>query len=196
MKTMCTLAGLAIALSALTVSSARAQAPRPAVEAVAFEIGGGESIPAERGSFAVPKNRGAAARAETMTLRYVRFPSTSPQPGPPLVFLAGGPGDAATRAFRGMPRDMLDRLRGLADVIAFDQRGTGTSDPAAVCPPGLAAPLDRPLDPAALVAATKARLTACLAGLAAAGVDVAGLTTEESADDVDGLCARRWGRGS
>lgn len=187
MKTVWTLIGAAIALSALTASSARAQAPRPAVDAVTFEIGGGESIPAERGSFAVPKNRAAAARGETMTLRYVRFLSTSPQPGPPLVFLAGGPGDAATRAFRGMPRDMLDRLRALADVIAFDQRGTGTSDPAAICPPGVPAPLDRPLDPVALVAAMKARLTACLAGLAASGVDVGGLTTEESADDVDDL---------
>ena len=87
-----------------------------------------------------------------MTLRYVRFASTSARPGPPLVFLAGGPGDAATRAFRGMPREMLDRLRAVADVIAFDQRGTGTSEPAAVCPPGPPAPLDRPLDPAALVA--------------------------------------------
>ena len=187
MTTAWTLTSSAIVLSTLTVSPAWAQAPRPAVEAVAFEIGGGESIPAERGSFAVPKNRTAAARVETMTLRYVRFPSTSPQPGPPLVFLAGGPGDAATRAFRGMPRDLLDRLRALADVIAFDQRGTGLSDPAAVCPPGSPAPLDRPLDPAALVAAMRARLTTCLAGLAASGVDVGGLTTEESADDLEDL---------
>jgi hypothetical protein len=39
----------------------------------------------------------------------------------------------------------------------------------------------------ALVATLKARLTACLAGLAASGVDVGGLTTEESADDVNDL---------
>src|SRR4029079_16768470 len=84
-------------------------------------------------------------------------------------------------------RDMLDRLRALADVIAFDQRGTGMSDPAAICPPGPPAPLDRRLDPVTLVATIKARLTACLAGLAASGVDVGGLTTEESADDVDDL---------
>jgi pimeloyl-ACP methyl ester carboxylesterase len=166
-----------------------AQTPWPAVEAVAFAIAGGESIPAERGSFAVPKNRATAARRETMTLRYVRFPSTAAQPGPPIVFLAGGPGDAATRAFRGMPRDMLDRLRAVADVIAFDQRGTGTSDPAAVCPPGAPAPLDRPLDPVALVDALRARLTACLSSLTAAGIDVGGLTTGESADDVDDLRA-------
>lgn len=182
-----TLSCVAVGLGTLTVSPAGAQTPRTAVEVVAFEIAGGESIPAERGSFAVPKNRVTAARLETMTLRYVRFPSTAAQPGPPIVFLAGGPGDAATRAFRGMPRDMLDRLRAVADVIAFDQRGTGTSDPAAVCPPGAPAPLDRPLDPVALVDALRARLTACLSSLTASGVDVGGLTTGESADDVDDL---------
>ena len=186
MKGLWTILVVAGALKTLPVSPVLAQTPRPAVEAVTFEVAGGASIPAERGSFTVPKNRTSAARG-TMTLRYVRFASTSANPGPPLVFLAGGPGDAATRAFRGMPRDMLDRFRAVADVIAFDQRGTGTSDPPAVCPPGAPAPLDRPLDPAALAAALKARVTACLGTLAAAGVDVGGLTTAESADDVDDL---------
>jgi len=178
---------ITVALSALAASPAGAQTPRPALDAVAFEIAGGASIPAERGSFTVPKNRGPAARSGTLTLRYVRFASTSARPAPPLVFLAGGPGDAATRVFRGLPREMLDRLLAVGDLIAFDQRGTGTSEPAAVCPPGPSAPLDRPLDPVALVETMKTRLTACLSNLRASGVDISGLTTEESADDVNDL---------
>jgi pimeloyl-ACP methyl ester carboxylesterase len=180
---------LTLAISAVSSSNLDAQRARSTVESVTFEVGGGEIISAERGSFSVPANRNPGGQAATITLRYVRFASTSANPGPPIVFLAGGPGDAATRAFRGMPRDMLERLRAIADVIAFDQRGTGTSESAAICPPGPAAPLDRPLDPAALVAVMRTRLTTCLSGLTASGVDIGGLTTQESADDVDDLRA-------
>ena len=57
MRRLWTRTGITVALSTLAVSAAVAQTARPAVEAVAFEIAGGEAIPAERGSFAVPKNR-------------------------------------------------------------------------------------------------------------------------------------------
>jgi hypothetical protein len=132
-----TLTAAALALSALTVSSARAQAPKPAVDAVAFEIGGGESIPAERGSFTVPKNRTAAApgRDHDAPLRALSFHVAAAR--------------SATRVPRRRPRRCRD-----AGVPRHASRFTGPatrprrrdspsinaarvlSDPAAVCPPG------------------------------------------------------------
>jgi pimeloyl-ACP methyl ester carboxylesterase len=151
-----------------------------------FRIGGGEEIPAEHGSLTVPANR-ARAESGTITLRYVRFRSRAATPGSPIVFLAGGPGDAATRAFAGMPRAFLDMLLETADVIAFDQRGTGTSEPRALCPPGTPAPLEAPSDPHRMLAAMRERVRDCIQAQARTDVVTAGFTTEQSADDVEAL---------
>jgi pimeloyl-ACP methyl ester carboxylesterase len=151
-----------------------------------FRIGGGEEMPAEHGSFQVPAIR-ARPESGIIVLRYVRFRSTSATPGAPIVFLAGGPGDAATRAFAGMPRTFLDMLLQIADVVTFDQRGTGRSEPRALCPPGAPAPLDAPANPHQMAAAMRERLRDCIQTQAGAGVDAAGFTTEQSADDVEAL---------
>jgi pimeloyl-ACP methyl ester carboxylesterase len=153
-----------------------------------FRIGGGQDMPAEHGSLTVPANR-ARAESGTITVRYVRFRSKAARPGSPIVFLAGGPGDAATRAFAGMPRVFLDMLLETADVIAFDQRGTGTSEPRALCPPGGPAPLDAPTDPHRMLATMRERVRDCIQAHTQSGVDVAGFTTEQNADDVEALRA-------
>jgi pimeloyl-ACP methyl ester carboxylesterase len=167
--------------------TAHAEAGQAADGQTTFAIGGGERVPAEFGEFTVTAVR-RDATSPRITLRYVRFRSTAAQPKPPIVFLAGGPGDAATRAFQAMPSTVLHSLRAIADVIAFDQRGTGTSDPRnAVCPPGAMLRLDAPLDPAIYTASFRERLRVCLPTLEAAGIRVAGFTTEESADDLEDL---------
>ena len=189
MKPLC----IGVLLAAVAVSpgvSWRApgvEARQAADSQTTFAIGGGERLPAEFGKFTV-----AAVRRDPtsplITLRYVRFRSTATQPKTPIVFLAGGPGDAATRAFQVMPSTVLNSLRAIADVIAFDQRGTGTSGPGnAICPPGAMLRLDAPLDPAAYTASIRERLTACLPKLEAAGIRIGGFTTEESADDIEAL---------
>ncbi len=147
----------------------------------------GERVTVERGEFRVPARR-AAPEAGTLRLRFVRFPSTATRPGSPIVFLAGGPGDAATRAFSGMPPEFLDSLRAIADVIAFDQRGTGSSEPmGALCPPGSPWPLERAWDQAEANDSLSARLSRCLGRAAAQGLDVRAFTTWESADDLMAL---------
>ena len=176
---LCATIALSTSLSAAQ-GSASQNAPTP------FTIGGGQTVMVEAGEFTVPFER-AAPQSTRLTLRFVRFRSTAATPAPPIVFLAGGPGDAATRALHGMPRTVLDSLTSIADVIAFDQRGTGTSDPSSVqCAPvgavSIAAPLDAPLDPAQLVGVLRTHLAACLARSA-----VAGFTTTESADDIPDL---------
>ncbi len=148
---------------------------------------GDDSVAVDEGSFVVPANRTSGSTAR-LTLRFVRFRTTAALPSSPIVFLSGGPGDAATRAFRGMPSAFLDELRAIADVIAFDQRGTGTSEPLQpLCAPGAGAPLDSPTDPTALLVSLRAQLVQCLADAPGRGIDVGGLTTAESADDLEAL---------
>jgi pimeloyl-ACP methyl ester carboxylesterase len=165
----------------------RVEARQTTAAQATFAVGGGERLPAEFGEFTVPAVRHDPA-SPRLTLRYVRFRSTASQPKPPIVFLAGGPGDAATRAFQSMPPAVLNSLRAVADVIAFDQRGTGTSEPQnAMCPPGVAVRLDAPLEPAAYTASIRERVAACLPKLEVAGIRIAGFTTQESADDIEDL---------
>ncbi|MCC7001865.1 MAG: alpha/beta fold hydrolase [Gemmatimonadaceae bacterium] len=153
---------------------------------VPFSVSG-QPVDAERGVLRVPAVR-AQPTTDSLTLRYARFKSTASEPGAPIVFLAGGPGDAATRAFAGMPIALLDRLRALGDVIAFDQRGTGESEPLRpLCPPGAPRPLDRATAPDDLLDDLRARVRACLLRADSLRVPVAGLTTAESADDLEAL---------
>ncbi|CAN5676324.1 alpha/beta fold hydrolase [soil metagenome] len=147
---------------------------------------GERRLAVRRGIMSVPADR-SVAHGPRITLRFVIFPSTMEVPAPPIVFLAGGPGDAATRALAGMPAELLDRLRAIGDVVAFDQRGTGTSEPLQpLCPPGEFLPRDRPGDPDAMIMALTDRVKTCLADR---GDDlvVSGLTTAESADDLEAL---------
>ena len=104
---------LAAAISATASPRTQTQTPPPAT----FAIGGGELIAAEHGSFTVPAVRPRVSPA--LTLRYVRFKSSAINPGPPIVFLAGGPGDAATRAFQGMPRRAALSMRAVMSTTGM-----------------------------------------------------------------------------
>ncbi|WP_370451639.1 alpha/beta hydrolase [Corallococcus sp. CA031C] len=69
----------------------------------------------------------AAAKGRKISLRVVVVPALASQPKEdPLVFLAGGPGQAASRT-RILPA--LERIRRQRDIIFVDQRGTGDSHP-------------------------------------------------------------------
>ena len=144
-------------------------------------------LPVEIGLFTVPANRETDS-SRLITLGFVRFRSTAEKPGPPIVFLAGGPGDAATRAFQGMPASDLAELRSIGDVIAFDQRGTGISEPHDVrCQAQPPQPRDNPGNPDELLTSLRSALRTCLDSARTHGVDVMGLTTAESADDIAAL---------
>ncbi len=178
------------ALVAVVVHAASAQRPHD-VAAVDIRPGSfrvqDSALAVEIEHVGVPANRGSGSASE-LRLAFVRFSSTSASPGPPIIFLAGGPGDAATRAFRGMPLQYLNRLRAIGDVIAFDQRGTGLSEPHDVsCPPGTPQPREQAGDPTSLLTSLRADLAACIAMKEQQGLDVQGLTTAESADDVAAL---------
>src|SRR5688572_17963039 len=56
-----------------------------------FRHSGGVEVDAERGVFEVPEDRRDPG-SRRIKLTYVRFASTAAKPGPPIIYLAGGPG--------------------------------------------------------------------------------------------------------
>lgn len=144
----------------------------------------GAETDAERGYFEVPEDR-LDPNSRRIRLGYVRFASTAAKPGAPVVYLAGGPGGTATGAATGPRFPIFQALRAVADVIAFDQRGTGISN---------AIPLRSP-SAGPLPAFTRAGLSAYFrdefqnawADWTKAGVSMRGYNTAQSADDIDDL---------
>lgn len=161
-------------------------APVLKLEPIAFKLRGGFSIAAEQGSFDVPERRGDAA-SRKITIRFVRFRSTSSRPGPPIVYLAGGPGGSGIDAARGPRQPIFLALRAAGDVIALDQRGTGLSS--AIPPCTAAEPLDpkHGINEASLTTYHRRTLATCMETWRAAGVSIAGYNTLESADDLADL---------
>ncbi|HEU5131189.1 MAG TPA: hypothetical protein VFT26_03760, partial [Pyrinomonadaceae bacterium] len=108
-----------------------------------FENNKKEKVDAEFGTLLVPENR-SDSESNLIELAFVRFKSTAKSPGPPIVYLAGGPGGSGIGAARGSRFPLFMALREIADVIAFEQRGTGFSKPNLTCLNRLALPLDVP----------------------------------------------------
>ena len=176
---------LALAAFALPTPAA-AQVTAIQIEPFAFHLADGSDLAAERGRMLVPEDRGDP-NSRRIEIGFVRFRSTNPDPGPPIVYLAGGPGGSGVATARGPRQPIFLALREVGDVIALDQRGTGFSNHIPPCT------ASRPLDPAqvlseaTLSAYYRATLTECIGRWHAAGVAVNGYTTEESAADIEDL---------
>ena len=68
-------------------------------------------------------------KGRRISLKIVVLPATgSPAAPDPLVYLAGGPSEAATEAAAGLAED-LAAIREHRDILLVDQRGTGGSHP-------------------------------------------------------------------
>jgi len=157
---------------------------QPAAEPFRFKSSRGVETDAEKGSFEVPEDRRNPG-SRRIRLSYVRFPSTAARPGPPIVYLAGGPGGTATGAAAGRRFPIFMALREVADVIAFDQRGTGASNhiPRRPPPPGPLPAFTRD----GLTADVRGEFRRAWAEWTAAGVAMGGYNSAQSADDVDDL---------
>jgi pimeloyl-ACP methyl ester carboxylesterase len=85
-------------------------------------------VSAECGRVAVPENREEPdGRSIELFVAIVRSRAKHPAPDP-LVFLAGGPGQAASESFVPLA-PAFSRIRSQRDVVLVDQRGTGRSNP-------------------------------------------------------------------
>jgi len=151
---------------------------------IKFRSSKGVEVDAERGVFDVPEDRRDPA-SRRIKLTYVRFASTATKPGPPIIYLAGGPGGTGSGTAMGARFPIFMALREVCDVIAFDQRGTGLSNhiPPRPSPPGPPPPFTR----AGLTAHVRAEFARAWADWTRAGVAMRGYNTNESADDVDDL---------
>ncbi|MEZ4585796.1 MAG: alpha/beta fold hydrolase [Gemmatimonadales bacterium] len=177
---------LAIVMGAATGCSR----PRASTERVDFRP---ERVPdddpspaAELGFLGVPESRSSPG-SRTIELAVLRLPSTSERPGPPIVYLSGGPGSSAIDALSGPRREAIEALRAAGDVVLLDQRGTGRSRPRLDCPASGGLPLDRPSSRPDLVANFRARAAACAEYWRGQGAELGGYRVAEIADDVEAL---------
>lgn len=174
----------------VSTTSAFAQEEVAEVEPYLFETYEGDTVHAELGRLRVPLQH-RHSDGDSLTLVFVRFPATVPDPGPPLVYLAGGPGGSGIATARGSRFSLFMAFRRFGDVIAFDQRGTGMSDGPAPeeCEISRQYPRSRPLyaDHQRQLIHEVAR--ECGRMWRKQGVDLSVYNTRESADDLADLAA-------
>lgn len=164
--------------------------PALATETRTITADHGATVDVEAGSLRVPAHRDRPGGAADFELPFYRLRSTAADPGAPIFLLAGGPGASwLDRLEKHEPFEEVRLYRSVADVILFDQRGGGRSQPVLRCDGSEPIPLDRPLDLGEVAASMRRLSEACRDRLTAAGVVLEGLTTLESADDVDALRA-------
>lgn len=180
-----TLLGLFCALTLSSHASGQ-KAGDLKIEPYTFETGDKQKIEAELGHLLVPENRHKPA-SRLIELAFVRFKSTSKNPGSPIVYLEGGPGGSGISAARGPALTLLMALREIGDVILLDQRGTGMSQPQMICARSWDFPLDHQGDPGEWIEIAKQRLRECADEMRNRGIDLSGYNTSESADDLDAL---------
>lgn len=177
---------------ALGLVSARAQTTAPELRQVqvrALTAPDGRSMEVTTGFVSVPEQRtDPDARARRIELAVIRLRWVGATPGSAAnMVLAGGPGDSGTRLVSGLPERqaaaLLDLMGG--DVIAFDQRGTGRSQPNLALAEPTPLPLDAPGSPEAWLPLMERASRLAAERFAATGIRLTSYTTVESADDVD-----------
>lgn len=137
----------------------------------------------------VPEDR-AKPEGRTIRLHVAVIKSTSPQPSPdPILFLSGGPGFNAINNFV-MAGLSFQAFRGNRDMIVFDQRGTGMSQPVLACPElydaeAALAPLL--VDQVEGSKVEKTAMQACKDRLVQQGIQLDAYTTSASAADAGDL---------
>jgi pimeloyl-ACP methyl ester carboxylesterase len=113
--------------------------------------------------------RHADPSAGSLELAVAVLHAADPTEPDPVLYLSGGPGDGALEELEAWA---TDPLLGTRDVVLFDQRGTGASDPDVRCP-------EEAEEEDAYEAERR-----CRARLDAEGIDLGVLRTTETAADV------------
>lgn len=177
---------LAVILMSAVLGACASSIVKPLEEPTVFTANSGDSVDAFKGSITVPENRSNLSSRQ-IPLAYVRFPATSAEADPPIVYLAGGPGGSGIETAKGRRFPLFMAMREFGDVIALDQRGTGASKDAPRCVSSIHVPDDRPVTDAEFTALYHAAADECATYWQEQGIDAAGYTTVESADDIDAL---------
>lgn len=145
-----------------------------------------DTVNAELGTFNVREDR-INGGIDSIQLSFIRFKSTNPNPASPIVYLSGGPGGSGTKTAKGGRFELFMKLREVADVIAFDQRGTGLSERLPNCPYTVKFELFKPTDKQEYIDKTTANISKCLEFWKEKNVNLKAYNTTESAKDLDDL---------
>ncbi len=147
---------------------------------------------AERGVYFAPVNRTNPASG-VLGIEVYRFRATGQAnpDTPPIFFLHGGP------SFQGLERDLEDPgtfeerwrpLTNVADIVVVGQRGIGSSKPTTTIDATTPhPPADHPFDPDRAEADLQAVLASERAFWEGTGLDLAGFTVLEAAEDVNDI---------
>ena len=156
-----------------------------------FKLPDGQDPNASCGHLTVPEDRGRA-HGRTIRLAVAVLRATGEhRVSDPVVMLSGGPGDPALEGM--MPKwtaDVAAPLQAKRDLVFFDQRGTGRSQPALQCPEytaSVSAELAQPLTAEQDAAKLKSALRACHDRLVSEGVDLSAYTDAATAIDLHDL---------
>lgn len=144
------------------------------------------------GNLLVPENR-SDPNTRMIELHVAVFGTLSSSPAPdPLLYLAGGPGSSIVETVL-FQLPLFERFLRERDVIVFDQRGVGVSQPALDCPENTQAvldALDQHLTPQERTALHVEAMRTCRERLIENGVDLTAYNTDENAADVNDLRIR------
>jgi len=176
-------AGLALPGLALLSKAAQAQDAQPPAGPFRYKSGDGQEVDAERGYFEVPEDRRIPG-SRRIRIGYVRFASTAKNPGPPIIYLAGGPGGSGVRTAMGPRFPIFMALRAVADVIALDQRGVGLSS--SIPDRDTTTPYPA-MTHAGVTAWYREEMQKAWIDWSRAGVAMTGYNTEQNADDIEDL---------
>ena len=156
------------------------------VEPYTFTARNGTEVAAERGTISVPERR-SDPNSRMIDIAYVRFASTSDNPGDPIIYLAGGPGGSGSGTARGSRFPLFMALREVADVIAFDQRGTGFSDIPPDCEDPNSPSISTPITRDSMTDYYMAETARCWNVWESQGIDIGAYNTWESAADIESV---------
>lgn len=153
-----------------------------------FEVPEGREV--ECGWLEVPEDRADSSKG-TIRLHVAVFSSESSDPAPdPIVYLEGGPGGEILEAVPLIFEDRFAHLLSERDLILFDQRGTGYSQPSLACPElrelGLEL-IEQDLPAEEARARELEAIEECRSRLVEAGADLDSYTSLASAADLDDL---------
>jgi pimeloyl-ACP methyl ester carboxylesterase len=142
------------------------------------------------GYLVVPENRDDPA-GQQVRLHVAIFPATGDTPeADPVVYLDGGPGGYTLEQLQFAFEDRFAPFTENRDLILFDQRGVGFSEPNLSCPEVRDVAidlLDEPLTPEAYNEREAPAVAACAERLEGGGVDVTAYTSADNAADVADL---------
>jgi pimeloyl-ACP methyl ester carboxylesterase len=144
----------------------------------------------ECGWVIVPEDH-AKPEGKTIKLAVARFKSNADKPEPdPIIYLEGGPGGSALKSYINQFDFFFGPLLDKRDMILFDQRGTGYSEPSLACPEYTKAVFDmlpQDLKAAESEALANKALLACRDRLAKEGVNLDAYNSAQNAADIEAV---------